>query len=88
MNPTLQTPVDPAAPIDQIRLPADQPAGMGSVAPLAADDTDLIEPEWVDAVKKLMAQFRDDPYKLAQAMTTLREDYLMKRYSRHIESTE
>ena len=62
--------------------------GPSLASPQAAEDTDLIEPEWVDAVKKVMAQYSDDPYNMAQAMTKLREDYLTKRYGRHIEAAE
>lgn len=60
----------------------------GAAMPQAAEDNDLIEPEWVAAVKKLMTDYHDDPYNLSQALTQLREDYLMKRYGRHIENAD
>lgn len=52
--------------------------------PAAAEDSELIEPEWVGAVKQVMQRHHDDPYALAQAMAAVREDYLMKRYGRNL----
>lgn len=50
---------------------------------LAADD-DLIEKEWVDKAKKVVAESRDDPYKLEREVSKLQADYLRKRYGREI----
>ena len=55
------------------------------IAPPQADDSDLVEDEWVNAVKHLMNHYRHDPYALSQALTALREDYLMKRYGKRVE---
>ncbi len=56
-------------------------------APVVAVDNDLIENEWVSVMKQTMLRYSHDPYALSQAMTALREDYLMKRYGRRIETT-
>ena len=53
-----------------------------TVAPIAADDADIIEADWVAAVKHTLEQYRHDPYLLSQAMTALRQDYLQKRYGK------
>jgi hypothetical protein len=56
--------------------------------PQAAADADLIEDEWVAAVKKVIEQYRGDPYNQSQAMTLLRADYLKKRYNKDIKVPE
>jgi hypothetical protein len=50
--------------------------------PAIANDDDLIEREWVDRAKKIVADTRDDPYKQEQAVTELQKDYQKKRYGR------
>lgn len=52
-----------------------------STPQLAADD-DLIEKEWVDKVKKIIALTKDDPYKKSQVIVQLQADYLKKRYNK------
>lgn len=61
---------------------------VGGATPAIAEDSDLIETEWVNALKQTMLHYRNDPYALSQAMTALREDYLMKRYGKRVEPTE
>jgi hypothetical protein len=56
--------------------------------PQTAADTDLIEDEWVAAVKKVIEQYREDPYNQSKAMTLLRADYLKKRYNKDIKVPE
>ena len=52
--------------------------------PMNAGDSDAIESEWVDAIKQTVATYKDDPYKLAVAISQLRADYLKKRYNKEI----
>lgn len=52
--------------------------------PTVAADDDLIEKEWVDKAKKIIAETRDDPYKREQEVSRLQADYLRKRYGREI----
>lgn len=59
-----------------------------SGAPVAAEDSDMIEQEWVAAVKRTLEQYKNDPYALSQAMTSLRQDYLQKRYGRTVEAAK
>jgi hypothetical protein len=56
--------------------------------PQVAADVDLIEDEWVTAVKKVIEQYRGDPYNQTKAMTLLRADYLKKRYNKDIKVPE
>lgn len=70
--------VDPTA---QASAPAAQPSDGN---PLAAADEDLIEKEWVEKAKKLVAETRNDPYAQDQAVGRLQADYLQKRYGKTI----
>lgn len=56
--------------------------------PVAAEDSDTIEQEWIAAVKRTLEQYKDDPYSLSRAMTALRQDYLQKRYGRTVEAAK
>ncbi len=57
-------------------------------SPTIANDDDLIEKEWVDRAKKVLAETRDDPYRREQEVSRLQEDYLMKRYGRKLGSLQ
>lgn len=53
---------------------------------LAASDDDLIEKEWVDRAKSIIAATKDDPYKREQEISKLQIEYIRKRYGRTIGS--
>lgn len=52
--------------------------------PLVAGDDDLIEKDWVDKAKKIVAETKDNPHKREEAVNELQVDYLKKRYGRKI----
>lgn len=54
-----------------------------SVPSVAADD-DLIEKEWVDKAKKIIADTRDDPYRREREISKLQIEYIRRRYGREI----
>jgi hypothetical protein len=54
--------------------------------PATAGDDDLIEKEWVDKAKKILAETRDDPYRREQEVGKLQIEYIRKRYGREIGS--
>jgi hypothetical protein len=60
----------------------DEPSA--TIAPIAANDDDLIEKEWVDRAKKIIAETKDDPYKREEAVNQLQKDYQRKRYGREL----
>lgn len=82
----------PAAP------PATQPAGQPSTAPaksptpqtdsptadLPAKDSDLIEKEWVDKAKRIVADTKEDPHKQKAEMSRVKADYVQKRFNKTI----
>lgn len=52
--------------------------------PLVAGDEDVIEKEWVDKAKKIVAQTRNDPREQEREVSRLQADYLKKRYGKEI----
>jgi len=55
-----------------------------SDTPSVAKDDDLIEKEWVDKAKKIVAETRDNPYQREEEVNKLQIDYLKKRYGREL----
>jgi hypothetical protein len=74
----------PTLPAPQTTPPALQPAPAKDANPTTATDEDLIEKEWVDKAKKIVAQTKDDPYKQEKEVSRLQADYLKKRYGKEI----
>ena len=64
--------------------PAATPAPVANDNPIAANDDDLIEKEWVDKAKKIITETRNDPYRREQEVTKLQADYLFKRYGKEL----
>lgn len=56
----------------------------GLTTPALANDDDLIEKEWVDRAKKIVADTRADPYGQEKAVSQLQKEYLKKRYGREL----
>jgi hypothetical protein len=52
--------------------------------PAVANDDDLIEKEWVDKAKRIVAETQDDPHKRDEEVNKLQVDYLKKRFGREI----
>jgi len=75
---TDQSAVQP--PIQQASLTA-HPAN-----PIAADDVDVVEKEWVDRARQIVEQTRSDPHLQEREVEKLQIDYLKKRYGREIKS--
>jgi len=78
--PAAQMPLPPA--------PAQPAQGQGTgahpTAPATADDLDLIEKEWVERAKAIVARTRTDPYAQNKEMNQYKADYLKKRYQKDI----
>lgn len=56
--------------------------------PAAADDSDLIEREWVERAREIVSKSRANPYLRSKELTKLKADYLKKRYGKDIQLTE
>jgi len=57
-------------------------------APVVAADDDVIEKEWVDKAKKIIAQTKDDPHTREREVAKLQIDYLRKRYGKDLGSLD
>lgn len=55
-----------------------------TVGPTIANDDDLIEKEWVDKAKKIIAETQNDPYLREKEVNKLQIDYLRKRYGKEL----
>ena len=60
------------------------PLPISPSAPAIADDLDLIEKEWVEKAKAIVAQTRHDPHAQNQEMNKFKADYMQKRYKKDI----
>ncbi|HSX53185.1 MAG TPA: hypothetical protein VLF90_02330 [Patescibacteria group bacterium] len=78
----------PAAPPP---LPVNSPAqdlATSANSPASADDTDLIEQEWVHKAKAIVDRTREDPHLQNKEINKFKADYIKKRYNREIKVTE
>lgn len=83
--PAVSSPLPTALPsADDTVTDSSQPI-QGS-SPAIANDDELIEKEWVDRAKKVIAETKDDPYRREQEVNRLQADYLLKRYGRELGS--
>jgi hypothetical protein len=84
--PTPQS-VQPAAPVVNIPVKDVKTPQIGQTTTgsgLTADDTDLIEKQWVSRAKTIVAQTQDDPYKQKKEMGKVKADYIKKRFNKTI----
>jgi len=72
----------PVAPDPLTVIPAEPPSQIAG--PLVAEDTDLIEKEWVDRAKKIILETKDDPFTRTNRVNELQKDYLQKRYNKNL----
>jgi hypothetical protein len=77
-------PVAAATPaVDPVQSDASATAG-----PVVAANDDVIEKEWVDRAKDIVAKTKDDPHARADQVNTLQKDYLQKRYGKVIGASQ
>lgn len=86
VNP-LQQQVTQAAPPQPPVLPQ-PPVTSNPTTPIIADDSDLIEKEWVLKAKEIVARTRHDPYQQNKEVERIKADYMKKRYNKDIRVTE
>lgn len=65
-----------------------QQQAVQSGLPPIADDTDLIEKEWVLKAKEIVARTKNDPYQQNKEVERMKADYMKKRYNKDIKVTE
>ncbi len=77
--------VMPALPTPVVST-TDDAAQVSDATQLIAADVDLIEKEWIDKAKKIIAETKDDPHAREKAISQLQTEYVQKRYGRVIGS--
>jgi hypothetical protein len=83
--PVPQTPQAAPPPAQQGQQPTQiQPPASAASTGLHAQDTDLIEKEWVERAKTIVAQTQDDPFKQKNEMSKMKADYIKKRFNKTI----
>jgi len=75
--PTAQPPAQPAA---QTEPPQAAPSNLAAGPPAA--DKDLIEKEWVQKAKNIVAATHEDPHKQKDEMSRVKADYVQKRFGK------
>lgn len=66
---------------------AAQAKQLAGASPQIADDADLIEKEWVEKAKEIVAKTRENPYLQNKAINEMKTDYIKKRYNKDITNT-
>lgn len=74
----------PVLPTPVTSQPITQDVPDDTSAPIVANDDDLIEKEWVDKAKQIIAATKDDPYRREQEVSKLQIEYIRRRYGREI----
>lgn len=84
-TPPVAQPATPiAVPVPPLPTALSAAVSDDSAGPTIANDDDLIEKEWVDKAKKIIAETQNDPYLREQQVTKLQSDYLRKRYGKEL----
>lgn len=90
--PAAPAPMTPPPPIDPSLYAVPSPGQPITQAtpssPAIADDIDLIEKEWVEKAKAIVAQTRNDPHSQNNQMNRFKADYMKKRYNKDIKLPE
>lgn len=56
--------------------------------PEDAQDSDLIEKEWVDKAKEIVEHTKDNPHEQQRAFNLMKAEYMKKRYNKDIKIDE
>ncbi len=86
-DPVAAQPTYVAPPLPTI-APAEAPASTAAPSntnPSVAADEDLIEKEWVEKAKKVIAETKNDPHLQEAEVSKLQADYLQKRYGKTVQ---
>jgi len=55
---------------------------------LSAQDSDLIEKEWVEKAKDIVAQTQDDPYHQKKEISKVKAEYIHKRFNKTVKTDD
>lgn len=86
--PPMLQPAPPSQPAASDPAASNAAAADPAVPPAGADDTDLIEKEWVSKAKAIVEKTKEDPHQQTKDISDLKADYLKKRYNKTIKLSE
>lgn len=75
-------PVQP--PMATVQAVPSQSVAQQGTNPVVADDVDVIEKEWVEKAKDIVAKTKADPHLQSLELTNFKHDYMKKRYGKEI----
>lgn len=78
----------PVADTPVIAIPVLDDATAYPAADHSAQDTEHIEPIWVDKAKAIISQTREDPYMQKTEMSRVKAEYIQKRFNKQIKTDE
>lgn len=84
----MQQPIPQPAPAAPVQSAVPAPSTNVATAALIADDADLIEKEWVEKAKAIVAQTAHDPNLQTKEVGKIKADYMQKRYSKQLKLDE
>ena len=83
--PDMPAPLAPAVPpTDGTAISMSSP----KTAKLPAADSDLIEKQWVDKAKEIVAETKSDPYKQKHEISKAKADYVQKRFKKTLKTDD
>lgn len=90
--PQLPAAIPDDIPVTSPVLPAQDDVGPPVSSPktstLPAADKDLIEKQWVQKAKEIVAETKSDPYKQKSEMSRAKADYVQKRFKKVIKTDD
>ena len=87
-TPVIASDDNAVAVVTSTTVASDNTTPVVSVNPTVANDDELIEKEWVDRAKKIVAETQNNPYQREHDVGLLQVDYLKKRFGRELGVTE
>ncbi|HCM51789.1 TPA: hypothetical protein DIS56_01495 [Candidatus Saccharibacteria bacterium] len=83
-----QMPQDQTVAIDDSQKTSTVATTPPITAGLAAADSNLIEKEWVEKAKQIIAKTRNDPYSQKTEVSKIKADYIQKRFNKPIKTDD
>ncbi len=78
----------PAVDAPVIAVPVQDNAVGSPILDHPANDSERIEPVWVDKAKQIIAQTHADPYMQKDQMSKIKAEYIQKRFNKQIKTDE
>ena len=76
----------PTADAPVIAVPVNDDTAAHPIPDSSAQDSERIEPAWVNKAKEIIAQTHDDPYLQKDQMSKVKADYIMKRFNKQVKT--